>query len=71
MIEMSDKQEVLEAPMGAILGTMMEMVEEEDMEGAMMVLRFVDDADVGYQFQIECRRVEPEKKGFFNRLLRR
>ena len=71
MIEITDKKEVLEAPMGAILGTIIEMVEEEDLKGAMMILRFVDENHKGYQFNIECERVEPAKKGLFDRILKR
>lgn len=71
MIEINDKKEVLEAPMGAILGTIIEMVEEEDLKGAMMILRFVDENHKGYQFNIECKTVEPAKKGLFDRFFKR
>lgn len=71
MIEIENKNEVLEAPMGAILGTIIELIEEENLKEAMMIMQFLDDEKCGYQFNIECKKVKPTKKGLFDRILKR
>ena len=49
---------------------MKHIIEEEDLEGAAMVVGFVNDEGEGVLFNIDCERVEKkkEKKGFWSRL---
>ena len=71
MIELHDKNEILEAKMGTILGTIIEMIEEENLEGAKMIIQFLDDNQQGYQFNLEGKKIESQKRGFFNRIFKR
>lgn len=69
-VEVENKDDVLNAPFGDVLFSMKHIIEEEDLEGAAMVVALVNDEGEGVLFNIDCERVEKkkEKKGFWSRL---
>ena len=69
-VEVENKDDVLNAPLGDVLFSMKHIIEEEDLESAAMVIGFVNDEGEGVLFNIDCERVEKkkEKKGFWSRL---
>lgn len=66
-----NQEEILEAPMGAILGTIIELIEEENLKGAEMIIMFLNDESTGYQFRLSCDPVKPKKKSLLDRLFGR
>ena len=71
MIELKNKDEILKAPFGAVLGTIVETIEDEDLKGAEMIIMFLNDNAVGYQFRLSCDPVKPKKKSLLDRLFKR
>ncbi|WP_296885104.1 hypothetical protein [uncultured Methanobrevibacter sp.] len=64
-----NQEEILDAPFGAVLFSLIEEIKEKDVEGATMVLLFKDGNDSGYKFSLECESLKPE--GFIEKLRRR
>ena len=64
-----NKEEILDAPFGAVLFSLVDEIKEKDVDGATMILLFKDDNDSGYKFKLECESLKPE--GFIEKLRRR
>lgn len=67
MIEVENKEEFLNEPIGNVLWTITQILDEEDLESGTMIISLVDESEEGFLFKINCERIE-KKKGFWSRL---
>ena len=60
-MEVVNKEKILELPLGDVCGTMVTVIENEDVDGGVMVIVFQDENGEGYKFDLSVERLENEK----------
>ena len=60
-MEVVNKEKILELPLGEVCGTMVTVIENEDVDGGVMVIVFQDENGEGYKFDLSVERLENEK----------
>ena len=60
-MEVVNKEKILELPLGEVCGTMGTVIENEDVDGGVMVIVFQDENGEGYKFDLSVERLENEK----------
>lgn len=70
-MEIDDKEKFLEAPLGAVIGTLIECLDEEDVDSGTLVIHMLhEDNGNGFVFNINCKRLE-KNRSFLKRLFKR
>lgn len=60
-MEVVNKEKILELPLGEVCGTMVTVIENEEVDGGVMVIVFQDENGEGYKFDLSVERLENEK----------
>lgn len=60
-MEVVNKEKILELPLGDVCGTMVTVIENEEVDGGVMVIVFQDENGEGYKFDLSVERLENEK----------
>ena len=64
-----NQEEILDAPFGTVLFSLVDDIKEKDVDGATMIILFKDENGSGYKFSLECESLKAE--GFIEKLRRR
>lgn len=59
--EIENKEEFLETPIGAICGSMIDVIEDENIGEGVMVMIFTKENGEGYRFDLSVEKVNGEK----------
>ena len=60
-MEVVNKEKILELPLGEVCGTMVTVIENEEVDGGVMVIVFQDENGEGYKFDLSVEKLENEK----------
>ena len=60
-MEVVNKEKILELPLGEVCGTMATVIENEEVDGGVMVIVFQDENGEGYKFDLSVEKLENEK----------